>query len=499
MSGTAAGPYNQAVPAPRPPSRSFPWVLAGVSGLLLVLAFPPFALWPLAWIALVPLLRAAREAESPRDAANLGGFTGLVFYAVSLGWFRHVFNLPVSVAFWCIFATWIALFTALARWLWDRCRVGNGGAGRELGWALACGVAWTGFEYFRSEVWFLNNAWLALGFSQVPCPAVLQTCAVAGVYGLSCLLVFANASFGLALRGRSAAPLAALALILGLAGWGAARVRHLPVTAGTMLRVALVQDETFSLDRHARYSMGPGARDAQLVVWPEVSINVPPKQEARHLELLARKLRGSRAVAVIGVVVIESEDPQTARFRNFAWVLAPGGALLGRYDKFHPIPVVEAALAPNPDPWPVATPAGRLGIQICYDLDFENGSRLVAGRRANLLVVPNLDPWEWGRWQHLQHSAMAPVRAVETGLWLVRAASSGSSQIIDPAGRIRDSLAPGTEGVLAGEVFLGRRPTAYLAGGWWTGRVCLFLTLLLSLAALRGRALDFKILQNLKI
>jgi apolipoprotein N-acyltransferase len=482
LCAAAGGSYNQRVPAPTTANRLQPWILAGVSGCLLLLAFPPFGLWPLAWIALIPLLRAAREAASPKDAANLGGFAGLVFYAFSLGWFRHVFNLPVSIGFWCIFATWIALFAALARWLWDRWRVGLGGPERELGWALACGVVWTGIEYFRSEVWFLNNAWLALGFSQVPCPPVLQTCAVAGVYGLSCLLVFANAAFGLALRGRCATPLTALALVLGLAGWGAARVRHLPVGAGTPLRVALVQDETFSLDRHARLSLGPEARDARLIVWPEVSISVPPRQEERHRQLVAGRLKGSRAITVLGVVVIESEDPKTATFRNFAWVLAPGGALLGRYDKLHPIPVVEAALPPNADPWPVSTPVGRLGIQICYDLDFENGSRLVARRRADLLVVPNLDPWEWGQIQHLQHSAMAPVRAVETGLWIVRAASSGASQIIDPAGRVRGSLVPGTEGVLAGEVFVGRRPTAYLAGGWWTGRVCLFLTILLALA-----------------
>ena len=477
------------MPAQSTADRVIPWVLAGLSGILLILSFPPFGIWPLAWIALVPLLRAARESDNPKAAANLGGFTGLVFYAVSLNWFRHVFSLTVSIGFWCIFAMWIALFAALARWLWDRWNVRSGGPGRELAWSLACGVVWTGFEYFRSEVWFLPNAWLTLGVSQVPCITVLQVCALTGVYGLSAAIVLANAAFGLALRGRRAAPLTALALVLGLAGWGMMRMRSLPVTSGMKVPVAIVQNESFSMVKYASATLSPEARNARLVVWPEVSIMVPPKQEERHRQLLADKLKGSRAVCVVGVVMVESEAPRRPLMRNFAWVMAPGGALLGRYDKLHPIPVVEHALPPNPDPWPVATPVGRLGIQICYDLDFENGSRRMAGRRAELLVVPNLDPMEWGSWQHRMHSAMAPVRAVETGLWIVRAASSGISQIIDPRGRILASLGVGEEGVLAGEVYVGRRPTFCSAAGWVFGPVCLFLTLLVSIAALAWRRL----------
>ena len=48
------------------------WGLAGLSGGLLVLSFPPFALWGFAWVALCPLLLAALDCPDAKSAANPG-------------------------------------------------------------------------------------------------------------------------------------------------------------------------------------------------------------------------------------------------------------------------------------------------------------------------------------------------------------------------------------------------------------------------------------------
>ncbi|MBI5573354.1 MAG: hypothetical protein HY919_02205, partial [Elusimicrobia bacterium] len=134
--------------------------------------------------------------------------------------------------------------------------------------------------------------------------------------------------------------------------------------------------------------------------------------------------------------------------------------------------------------FPVDTPKGKIGIQICYDLDFEDGTRELANQGAEVILVPNLDPVSYGKLQHLQHSAMSPMRAVESGLWLARAASSGISQIIDPSGRIVSSLELFKEDALTGYVYLKKGGTVYTKIGWLLHKLCLFLSLLFGIIIL---------------
>jgi apolipoprotein N-acyltransferase len=460
------------------------WLLAGLSGILLVFSFQPFALWPLAWIALCPLLLAALDCPDAKTAANLSGFTGLIFYGTSLHWMVKIFG-PTAAAFWCVFSLWLALHTVLLWKIWNGKTSGANTALRGLFFAAAAGALWTGLEYFRSEVWWLECAWLALGYSQTPALPIFQTASLIGIYGLSALIISANAALCLLIKERRPIPAVSLILLLSvLTLWGRHRVSVLPVEQGGKLSVALVQDESYNLETLAKFSLRPEAKNADLLIWPEYSFAVQPDQEAEYLALLLNNLKGSRAVKMIGAGVFPADEKSRIRMRDFAWFISPEGKTLGFYDKFHPIPYVEKRLWPsmknliaNPSPAPVATPVGNLGPQICYDLDFEDGSRKMAERGAQILAVNSLDPVVWGKWQHLQHSAMAPARAVESGLWLVRAASSGSSQIIDPLGKIRAALQPEGSGLLTGTAYLSIPGTFYSKYGWLFARFCLFAAL----------------------
>lgn len=443
------------------------YLLASASGILLTLSFPPFGAWPLAWIALAPLLTAVEAAPDAKTAANLGAIAGLVFYGISLHWLVKVFG-PVAAAFWCLFALLLALHSALT-WKSARLWLDTGEPGK---WATAVAVTWVGVEYFRSEVWSLNCSWLALGYSQVPFGPILQSCALFGLYILSGLIVAANAALSLLpYRRAAAARVAAAAAVLAL--WGAARLRA--PDEGRPVRAAIVQDENYDLRRFDQFSLDGQAKDADLLIWPEYGFTVPEGGQEPFRKLLRQGLRGSKAIAVLSGGVFP-DDMKHGFEQNFSWVLSPQGELLGRYDKHHPIPFVEARLPPNPRPAPVATPLGVLGVQICYDLDFEDGARLLQRRGAEILVVPDLDPHEWGSWQHRQHSSMSPVRAVETGLWVARAASSGESQIVDPLGRTRGELASMASGVLLGEARLAAGGTFYTRIGWVLPKLCLLLT-----------------------
>jgi len=442
------------------------WLQAASSGVLLVLAFPPFAFWPLAWVAFVPLFLALDDAPDAKAAANLGAVAGLAFYVPALHWIVKVFG-PMGGAFWCVFALWIGLHASLSWWTARRWAAARPGL-----WLAAVGVGWIGQEYFRSEIWKLQCSWLALGYTQVAFPPLLRSVSLFGVYGLSGLIVAANAALALAVRGRRGPARAVFALVLGLGVWGASWPKP---ERGRAITAAAVQDESYDIPKMAKLSLGPDARRADLLVWPEYGFTVQPNSEEPMRKLLARQLRGTKAVAVLGAAIFP-EDLRKDWEQNFAWVLAPDGAFLGRYDKHHPIPFVEPRLKPNRDPRPIATPLGKVGVQICYDLDFEDGPRRVQALGAEILAVPDIDPYEWGAFQHRQHSAMSPVRAVETGLWIVRAASSGLSQIVAPDGTVRAELPPLTSGVAVGEARMTAGGTVYTRFGWLLPKLCLLLT-----------------------
>ncbi|MBI4802155.1 MAG: apolipoprotein N-acyltransferase [Elusimicrobia bacterium] len=460
------------------------WLLAGISAALLILSFPPFGVWPLAWPAFCPLFLAALDCPDAKSAANLGGFTGLIFYGVSINWLRAIFG-PTAFAFWCVFGVWLALHVTLLWKIWNNKLLNDHPRFKNLVFTAAAGLLWTGIEYFRCEVWWLECSWLALGYSQTPAAPLFQAASLIGIYGLSALIVSVNAALFLLLKERRFAPaVLAVLLVSGLALWGARRLRSFPAELGRDISVALIQDETYNLDRLAELSLSKEAKNADLLIWPEYSFAIAPGQDGKYLNILLKKLKGSRSTAMIGAVV-HHDERKNNRMKDFAWIISPEGKSFGRYDKLHPIPYIEKRLRhsnknliPNPTPEPILTPAGKLGVQICYDLDFEDGTRKMAAQGAQLLAVTSLDPADWGRWQHLQHSGMAPARAVESGLWLVRAASSGWSQIIDPLGRIRASLAMDQTGVLAGTAYLLAPGTFYSGYGWLFAPLCCLLAML---------------------
>ena len=464
--------------------RFFHYFLAALSGLGLAAAYAPWGYGRLAWIALAPLFYAVLDSRDPWAAARRGAAAGLVFYTGALIWMANVVHY-LAIVFWLVFAFWLALHAGLMRALWDLGWEHRPKA-KALFWTLAAGACWAGIEYFRSELWPLRCPWLGLGYSQTYVPSVFQSLSVWGVYGLSAFMAAANASWALLARRRACMPAALLAAaLLLLVAWGRRRLEIVLPEHGTPVKVALVQAENSSLQKLVKFSLAPEARAADLLVWPEYSFYMPSDAggEKAFLAHLARELKPSKAAAALGVAV-KAEPARGLKRANYMLFLGRDKRPAGRYDKMHPVQFVESGLPENKKPAPVSTELGDMGPQICYDLAFEGGSRAMAEQGARLLVVPTLDPAEWGLWQHLQHSDMSAARAVESGLWLVRAASSGTSQVIDRLGFTRAELEMGREGALTATAYAGQGGTFYTRFGWTLAPLCFLFTLAASVLLL---------------
>jgi nitrilase len=180
----------------------------------------------------------------------------------------------------------------------------------------------------------------------------------------------------------------------------------------------------------------------------------------------------SRTAAELGLFVIGGTIPLAAddaagRVRNATLCFDAAGRPVGRYDKIHLFDVdvpgksesyrESAHVAPGGEIVVIATPAGLVGLSVCYDLRFPELYRGLVGRGAEVLVVPAAFTVPTGRahWEPLLRA-----RAIENLCWVVAAAQSGvhpggretygDSLVVDHWGRVVARLPRGQGAVVAG-------------------------------------------------
>ena len=108
-------------------------------------------------------------------------------------------------------------------------------------------------------------------------------------------------------------------------------------------------------------------------------------------------------------------------------------------------------------------PWGRAGIQVCYEIVF-SGEVVDKAHRPNYIFNPSNDGW-FGEWGPPQHLAQARMRAIEEGLPVLRATTSGISAVIDADGIVRQSLPRFVAGRLDGKVPPAHVPTLFARAG----------------------------------
>ncbi|MFN0069197.1 MAG: nitrilase-related carbon-nitrogen hydrolase [Limisphaerales bacterium] len=420
---------------------------------------------PVLWwgVLLVPaLLWPLSSAPTWRRAFYPALLAGYAMYAPQLGFFHTIFGLAAAVL-WLVLALWLALHVVLVRAVRVRW-------GRRAG-LLALPVVWTGLEYFRSELYYLRFSWLTPGLA-LPSAETVTPLGVLGVYGVGFFVAAAGAlAWGLGRRwpvaGVGAAGLWALAALPELVG-------HSP---GQKLRVAGLQVEGVVEEKLPGLLEDLRQRhlDAELFVLPEYAIQGEP---AAGLLEWCREHR--RWLVVGGKRLIPGGG-----YFNTAFVISPEGRVVFEQAKSVPIQFFDDGRpAPRQALW--NSPWGPLGLCICYDLSYTRVTDRLAAAGARALIVPTLDEVSWGAAQHRLHGRVAPVRAAEYGIPIIRIASSGISQIVARDGRVTAS-APFSEEVrgIVGDVLLSdaaRRPLVR-----WLGPACLLGTAAFLVALLAKR------------
>lgn len=379
--------------------------------------------FPYAVLALVRL-------PSTRASFYVGLAVGFGLYAPHLGFFWTLFG-PAAVVLWLVLAFWLAVFLA----------TGHALQKRLPSWAMiaALPVLWMGFEYFRSELYFLRFSWLspAMAFSSPPAsPSLAPLLGFLGTFGTGGILALAAALAQWA-PGRfgwsGPALIAVLIAVSTLAPHHSSAPRegtHAVPFAGAQIESTAESEIIPVLDRLLKQHP-----QAQLIVLPEYSLGAEPDVALREW---CRK--SSRHLIVGGREPIEGGG-----FYNTAFVVDTNGVIVFRQAKSVPIQFFDDGRpAMSQGLW--NSPWGRIGIAICYDLSYTRVIDRLVQAGAEALIIPTVDAASWGSYQHALHARVAPLRAAEYGVPIARVASSGISQSVNAAGRVISS-APFSEEV----------------------------------------------------
>lgn len=477
--------------------------LSLLSGVLLAASFPRYGHPAFAWTALAPLLIAVAievtrtAAQAPRRGRVflLGWISGFVHFSLTVSWVVEVMHLhgglPMVVAWlvMCLLAAYLALYPALFAVLTAR-------AVRRFGvvglWVAP--LVWVATEWLRGWVGG-GFPWALLGTSQADVTPIIQLASVFGVFGVSFLVAVVSAAAAAFALTRDRGPMVGVVVALGLvavaAAFGTWRVAGAAlVTQGPVVKIGLVQgnveqdqkwDPRFReviLERYLALSREAIAQGARLVVWPEASTPFFFEAEPAAAEPIRALARDTRTAFIIGTDEF-ARRPDGDRVYNSAVAIGEDGRSVGGYRKMQLVPFGEyvplksllffvgplvekvSDFAPGTDPTVLDAGGIRTGVSICYEVVYPWIPRAFAAGGAELLTTITNDAWFGRSSAPYQHFAQASVRAVEQGRFLIRAANTGISGIVDPYGRTRLTTALFEEAVVTGDVRLIQSRTIY--------------------------------------
>lgn len=474
------------------------------AGVLAAASVPPFFLLPALFLALPVWVWALDGAEHRRGwrrlvgpAFQIGFAFGLGYFSVALHWLGAAFLqaggvFPILMPFAIVgLAAILSIFwglgSALAHLVW------SGGAFRIVTLASFLALA----EWGRGHL-FTGFPFDLLGYALTANDEMLQLASVVGSYGLTFIaaliamtpaLIWPADQRGLV---RRLIPIfLAIAVIAAQVAYGNWRLTTTTLTARTDMKVRMVQpmildhadwsvadpdaviNQLINLSESKLTPSDPGISGITHLVWPESVFPFFLTNYPDGIARIARMLPDTTLLLTGAPREPLGDDglpiPDNPGY-NSILAIDTNGEVVASYDKSHLVPFGEYLpfqsfwrlfginqFVPGTNGWAAGdgrrlmTPPGTppfLAL-VCYEAVFPGdiGDPQDVGAAQFILNVTN-DAWFMGSIGPAQHAHHARMRAVETGLPMLRAANSGVTLSVDPLGRVVSQLAEGQVGVL---------------------------------------------------
>jgi apolipoprotein N-acyltransferase len=403
-----------ALPLGVTPRQGLLAILAAVVGAA---AFPPVDLPILILVSIALFLRLIRDQDT-QTARNLGVVYGAVFGLGTMYWFFAVFGflavplIAFMAIYFGIFATAIGMTSTYRPWL-------------RIVMIATFAVA---IEWIRGDAWYLRFPWYTPAHALAYWTPWIASVRWLGTYGLS-FVIWTIAAAGALVR-----------------PWYWAAFCLLPATSFVLPafspadhRALLVQSES-EIDLETLLNEIPSEK-VDLAVLPEYAYQRSPRGALSSTVGPRSLAKKTKSPVVFGAV---EGEYGTLTFSNVAALIDAEGNQLGTFPKQHPVPLMLDGVPGTRRPV-FALDQGVLGIAVCYDFDAPEVAASLVRAGATVLVAPTFDAMSWTRIQHAHHEGLFRLRAVENDRWILRAVSSGRSEVIDPYG------VPSAQGIAIGE------------------------------------------------
>lgn len=442
--------------------------LSILSGVMLLLAFPPYGLWPLAWFALVPGLIAQYRLLP----AKWSSLAAAIYLGVWLGFFlARLFGSEFG-PFFQFMGIWIAILIFF---------ISRDIAFHELTgyrWFILQGtISWVGFEMIRATFIPLLATSGFIGYTQATQPWLIQPVSLFGIYGLNLVIVCCNYTLAYGLMGwldrRSTRPDAQKVALRDARRWWiqtgillalwisiSLLILNLAPKNGPEVKVASIRpnfplpafQDTLNtsqvrLDAFAEQAREAAAQGAKIIYTPEMMFNFDPQAEYTD-ELRALAKETDAYLFITYTVSIEGQD-----WRNEAVMLSPSGQFSPVYGK-NKVWGIGEPLSPSAGVFPVFdTPLGKLATLICHDANYTDIARRLAANGAQVIAAPYREFGGFGE----QAWTNALFRAAENRTAVVISGVASVSGIINPDGSLAalDTDIDGSRVTLVADVRLG--------------------------------------------
>ena len=349
---------------------------------------------------------------------------------------------------------------------------------------FAAGI--TAFEFVGS-LFSRGGSIGSIAYSQISNLPVIQIASITGIWAITFLLSIVPAGVALALHYHREKQLQekcilfpvgllVLSIVFGLYNlFTPARgtaveigIAAEPITFEQYMSVASNTDPQQVSNLVERYTADIeelSRSGAKVVLLPEKIITVSDQYD--FLNHFADAAKRNHVYLIIGMSDKTGEDSY-----NSAFVFSPNGELLQKYDKQHLLPPLENSYTPGTNSSIIDTDAyGRLGVEICKDMDFSHPALQYSQEGTEILFVPALD-FHYDGWTH---GRVAVMRGVEGNYSVARAGQWGMLTLSDNYGRIINmKLTDSGNGttLLQGALIPGKGNSVYSRLGDWFGWLC---------------------------
>lgn len=470
-----------------------PWIknrfidlLAILLGMMLVLAFAPYDIYPLAVIVPALFIALLFNASAKRSL-YLGFLFGAGFNGAGVYWIYisvHYFggvSIPLATIITAGMIAILASYPAVVFYLANRFFPTNDTP--KL--VAVIPSIWVLSEWVRSWL-FTGFPWLIVGYSQTNTP-LKGYAPILSVYGVS-LAVFVtsglllNAILKLKQKSYRSAYINILSMIsiwclgalLALIPWTSpnGEPKNVSLIQGNIPQAIKWSPEhlQLSFDRY-RELTDPLWGKTDLIIWPEAAIPLPVQEAEPYLEVMDQKAKSTHTHLILGIpwsankgyynAVISLGDNKNRYLKRH---LVPFGEyipfenIFAQMLNFMQIPVSE--LVPgNYKQRPFVIDHMKILTSICFEIAFPELIHFDDETVGMLLTVTN-DAWFGKSSAQAQHLQMAMMRALELRRPVLMIGNDGITAIIDAFGRV-DAMAPSYQAsVLTGKVqpTIGKTP-----------------------------------------